>query len=406
MLIKQLNVISKTNLKLYAFSIFAFFLGTGLEKMTVLSLLVLVLVSLLGIKKKMVFDEGDKKVAFLFLGLFLFIVLYAIIFSEYKYIERNISFVLFPLLCFYFNKNEIRSLRFTKKVCFSFSLGLIMYPLVIILVYMIFKIPTEAGKPLDISSLYQLKRIIFSTNILKHTFHNVYYATYSICSIVFLYWMLKGSTNKILIYVFIFLHFFFIFLSAGRISYILIGLLAIVFFTNQILKKNKKIFYLVPVFVFLVFFLFNQYPYLQYKFIKSFPEAINTRLLIWSNSYEIIKDNILGLGFSDFHRLLNFKNKQVLPEIVKDLNSHNQYLEYFGGLGILGGLYFLLLLSYIVKIVVRGKNLTLMLFMLIMLVSFVTESWFVRQYGIVFFMFFLCFFWNKKQSSNNVLHSR
>lgn len=402
MLIKQLSLISKTNLKLYAFSIVAFFLGTGLEKMTVLSLLVLVLVSLLGVKKKIIFDQGDKKITLLFLGFFSFIVLYSIIFSEYKYVERNISFILFPLLCFYLNKDEISSLKFTEKVCFSFSLGLIMYPIVIILVYIFFQIPTETGSPLEISSFYQLKRIIFSTNVLNHTFHNIYYATYSICAIVFLYGMLKKCNRKSLIFSFIFFHFFFILLSAGRMSYILLGLLVMVFFMTQLFKKNKKILYTIPLFVFLVFFLVNQYPYLQHKFIKSIPEAINTRLLIWSNSYEVIRENMLGMGFSDFHRLLNFKNKQVSPEISDNLNSHNQYLEYFGGLGVFGGLYFLLLLSYIIKTVIRNKNFTLMLFMLIMLISFVTESWFIRQYGIVFFMFFLCLFWNKKQLESNI----
>lgn len=396
MLIKQLNPVLMTNLKVNAFSIVAFFLGTGLEKMTIIALAFLVLISLLSINKHTIFEAKEKKMFFFFLSFFFLIVLYSIVFSEYKYIERNISFVLFPLLCFYLNKEEVQNIKLTKKVCFSFSLGLIIYPLVIILIYFFLRIPTETGNPLEISSFYQLKRIVFSTNILNHTFHNVYYATYSICAIIFLYSLRKNFKMKIIIYSFISMHLFFILLAASRMSYILISLLILIFVIVGIIKKSKKILYIIPVLFMSIFFLVNKYSYLQYKFVKSFPSAINTRLIIWSNSYEIIKENLFGMGFRNFHNLLNIKNKQVSSEIAENLNSHNQYLEYFGALGVFGGLFFLLLLGYIAKIVIRDKNFVLMLFMLVMLVSFATESWFIRQYGIVFFMFFLCLLWQKR----------
>lgn len=395
---KQLILNQKTftnieKLITYALILFSFFLGTGLEKMTINFLLCFAFLSLLNIKKN-IFKFQEFLQEKIFYILYFIIVFYAIIFKEFIYIERNVSFLIFPFLILYVNRELILKKRIKQSICLFFALGLISYPLFIIIYYIIHRIETETGLVLNITNLYEVKRVVFSKNIFNHSFHNVYYSIYSICSILFLFYLFKKSKYFKYICVIIFIHLIFIFIAASRTSYF-ITLIVLFYIINVSLSLKKRI-YIIPGVLFILFVLIKSYEYLNYKFVRDLPRSLDFRLEVWSNSFKIFNENVLGLGFKGYHRELNLLNNQSFSSELNNTNynGHNLYIEYFCSLGVLGGLVFLLLIFKIYKRAIIKNNSILLLFMIILSLSFLTESWLVRQNGIVFFMFFVMIFWN------------
>jgi hypothetical protein len=387
------KVLNVDTVKIIGFCLFVFFMGFGFVNLTSISLILLTLVSIYSFWKIRVdLKEDDKKIILLFSIFYLITVVYSVVFLEFVYIERQISFVVFPVLCLYFNRDLLQNSLVRKKIIFFFSLGLLLYPIFIISYYWFLKIPTETGFAVDVTSLYQLKRIVFSTNIFDFRFHNVYYSGYSLCAILFICYEYKIRNNKYLLAL-ILLHTFFIYLSASRISYFLIILLLAYYILSVNISKLKKTLLLFSL-LFCFYFLIQSYPYLYHKFVKTLPLAFENRIIIWSNALEVFLNNIFGNGYVNFHEKLYQKNKLLV--ISPKVNAHNQYLEYFGAIGFIGGSYFIYVMLYFIKKAFIKKNKILLIFILVMLVSFFTESWLYRHKGIVFFMFFITFLWNKK----------
>lgn len=69
-----------------------------------------------------------------------------------------------------------------------------------------------------------------------------------------------------------------------------------------------------------------------------------------------------------------------------DFNFHNQYVQTFAELGILGFLILVVMLLFNIKNAIADKNFLHIVFSLTMIILFLTESFFCRQRGIVFFV--------------------
>lgn len=83
-------------------------------------------------------------------------------------------------------------------------------------------------------------------------------------------------------------------------------------------------------------------------------------------------------------------NKNI--EGYQKKNFHNQYIQTFAELGIVGFLLFILLLFFSMKIAVKNKDFMHIAFTILMISVFLTESFLWRQRGVVFFTFFYCLF--------------
>lgn len=379
----------KINYIIFVFYLlFLFSLALGLEKLPVFLLVFITSISIFKLKDYHLLDElgsFEKKIIIFYF----IIVIYSLIFKDYGYIERQVSYLLFPILGIHINK-ELLNTNFLKLVFKCFSLGLIVYPLSIIIYYLLTKTLTETGEPLNIFNLYEIKRLLFSHNVIyENVFHNTYYSIYSLCSIVFLSYNLNRFNKKDIIpLILILMHLFFIVVAASRITYIIIFLL-ICFSLFKTIFANRIAIYK-KTFLFILFLSFSalltKYDYLTYKFVKDLPKAFDFRVELWLKSFEIFNKNFFGVGFSNFHYQLNSSNGN---NIQTDYNAHNLYLEYLCALGILGGGWFIYMLSSIIKEAITEKNRMLLAFLVIMCLSFITEAWLIRQYGILFFMFFL-----------------
>jgi len=105
---------------------------------------------------------------------------------------------------------------------------------------------------------------------------------------------------------------------------------------------------------------------------------------------EIIQENwLLGVGTGDikfaFQKKYQENNSKLLPQ--NRLEAHNTFLTFFITFGIIGLLYFLYFLYSGVFQLYASNNIIGLLFLLIMISSFMTEDTLETQMGITIFSF-------------------
>ena len=82
-------------------------------------------------------------------------------------------------------------------------------------------------------------------------------------------------------------------------------------------------------------------------------------------------------------------------------NFHNQYIQVFAELGVVGFLILLLILGLNLKNALKNKDFIHIAFAILMISLFLTESFLWRQRGVVFFTLFYCLFNVKNIQQNN-----
>ncbi|MCX6268082.1 MAG: O-antigen ligase family protein [Bacteroidetes bacterium] len=119
--------------------------------------------------------------------------------------------------------------------------------------------------------------------------------------------------------------------------------------------------------------------------------STNERVLIWKSSQEIIKQNgIFGVGTGDVRDELmaEYQRREVMGVLKHYLNAHNQYVQTFIALGIIG---LLLLVTMIVMPAIysiKKEHYLYFAFLFMTGISMFFESMFERQEGVVFYAFF------------------
>ncbi len=131
---------------------------------------------------------------------------------------------------------------------------------------------------------------------------------------------------------------------------------------------------------------------------NNFSTSVGARIGFYLLGYEIIKDNfILGVGISDVMKNINIYTDK-LPynlEVVKSLpNVHNDFLQIFVGLGIIGALLYLLIFYYIFKIKIHNEEYKKLpiIFVSVYIISSLFENMFHQQFSMVFFSLFVGLF--------------
>jgi len=111
---------------------------------------------------------------------------------------------------------------------------------------------------------------------------------------------------------------------------------------------------------------------------------------MWGRALEIIKDaTLLGVGTGDVKDKLQENAEIEGYSIIKDrnFNVHNQYLETWMGIGVVG--FIILLLLFFVPLFFRSRHYLLPYLVIILSTSFLFESMLNRLAGVMFFSFFL-----------------
>lgn len=124
------------------------------------------------------------------------------------------------------------------------------------------------------------------------------------------------------------------------------------------------------------------------------PGSVNARLLIWNVSFEMIADHPFGVGTGDGKDvLMDYYRKNGMDAFAdKKLNQHCQYLQTAGSVGVISALFLIAALGYYILIGFREKNFYLIVLVALFATSSFFESILERQWGILFFIFFLTLF--------------
>ncbi|MDG1175076.1 MAG: O-antigen ligase family protein [Flavobacteriales bacterium] len=212
--------------------------------------------------------------------------------------------------------------------------------------------------------------------------------------------------------------FVFVFFSSSKAGLLGMGIV-VVMLLALFAKREKKTIQAIGFFVFflivMVVGIYNTN--LKLKFEQAYIEltdpnlqpdanlkSTGARIWIWKATNEIIKENpIHGVGLGDTRDELSTKYKKMGIKSLEgsDLDSHQQFLQTFATLGLLGFLSLSLIFIVIIMTGWKQKNFLLLGIGLIYLLFGLTESMLETQAGVVFFTFFVFFFASTNNRLNN-----
>ncbi len=124
---------------------------------------------------------------------------------------------------------------------------------------------------------------------------------------------------------------------------------------------------------------------------KGATDSTSERILIWQSAVSIIRENILfgvGTGDADDALLKTYKTNQYSGALENRLNAHNQYLQTFIAIGIIGFFVLIGLLFIPLYEALKRRNILYLLILFIITFNLLFESMFERQAGVVFYAFF------------------
>ena len=400
----------------YAILLFAFGLSFG-TKVSIYLLWVLGVGWLISGQFKFIFQgKGNRleKIGFFtLLGFFLLHILSLIYSADLQEglfdLEVKLSLFLFPL--FLFGSEFLKIPEKKNDVFYAFIIGLFFASLVCYLSALYNSISLIVSNENDVTPFYLLLNPFqYKSFSLFH--HPSYFAMYLTVGITIILYLLdhKKSYSKKYFKLLIFLIVFFVvtvFLlssRAGILSLLLIFIVWLFYKTKFFSIKNKYLIRSVSlislIIVFFAVFYFGDRFSSAKKEIEDFRTAENIenvnwgsvsfRLQIWHYALQIIKDKpVLGVVTGDVKtELRKLADNDGISQIgALNLNVHNQFLETWIGIGLVG---FLLLISMLMLPVLVESNLFLKLISVIIAVNFLFESMLDRLGGVAFFSFFYC----------------
>jgi O-antigen ligase len=122
--------------------------------------------------------------------------------------------------------------------------------------------------------------------------------------------------------------------------------------------------------------------------VSSSNSSSGVRLAMWKASTPLIMDNFfVGVGTGDVNRELQeeFAKNEIIRAVRDNLNAHNQFLQTQVALGIAGTIALLLGLLYPLWVSMKKGKLFYPLFVVILLMNFLTESILNTQAGVIYF---------------------
>lgn len=360
-------------------------------------------------KEKWKILKGNK-FALLFIGLYI-IQSMGILYSEnipesLSKLEKLTSILIFPII---FVSNPSNSKQFFVKLLHVFLISCIAACL-ICMAYAIYRY-----------SLTQDTQYFFYHeygSILN--IHAIYFSMYLLLSLFISIFLLNECQKRRLIYwiLIIFLLINVILLSSKIVIgtfFILINL----FILNTLLKHFKvwkRTLFVVFLNLSILFVLYN-IPYVKGRFMDLYKSnlevvtqnnyqydtyfsGLTIRLVFWKSVFKILNNEdawIFGVGVGDSQDLLNeqYKKMNLYTGNVNigdrgylDYNPHNQYFDILLKLGLIGLVYFLLIILLPMRSALSNNGHLYLVFLIIISATCLTESIFGLQKGVVFYSFF------------------
>lgn len=248
---------------------------------------------------------------------------------------------------------------------------------------------------------------LFSSAVKMHPVYLSMYIVFDSCLIVYLWWNKPelSKKNRIMVLLLLVYNFLVILLLSSRtqlFSLILFGTSFLLYQSYINRKMLRSVLFMLAVYAAgFAIILFN--PVLKERFIDSnkfkthFSDnkygagGLSLRMYKWRYAVETIeKSPLVGTGTGDAQDQLQLTYKKHDFKIAYDerYNAHNQFLQTFLEIGI-GGL-LLLCVGFFVPLylAIKGRKWLYVVFILVFLISCLTESMLEANKGIVFYAFF------------------
>lgn len=311
-------------------------------------------------------------------------------------LQKTLSLLIFPLILFTVKLSK----KTTESIIYSFAISCSIAA-ISSLAYAVFK-------NYSVNSLATLIPELFGTTMsfqllgVSHVYFSLYLAFTIIIFFYFLMIKEKHSYTSILVLILIAFLLFFLFILGGKMS--IISLFMIMFITCiAFIIKTKRwligfLCFVLPVSIF--FITVNNSQYAKNRFYPLFNSSnyevgnnswnsIGSRVSILKCVIEIFKQNpIVGTGVGDVQDDLDECTEGLGFTSLKEMDPHNQFLQYLLGIGIIGMIVFIVSILYPFVIACRYKNILYLCFMFLFSLCFLTESLLERQHGVMFFAFF------------------
>ena len=132
-------------------------------------------------------------------------------------------------------------------------------------------------------------------------------------------------------------------------------------------------------------------------------ESNSERVMAWKASFRVIRKNILfGTGTGDVKDALieQYQKDNSTPAYTQKLNAHNQYLQTFSTLGLVGFLLLLCLILQSFRMALMTKEYLYFAFLVIFSFNLLVESMFEQQAGVIFFAFFNTLFYQYQKDES------
>lgn len=306
-------------------------------------------------------------------------------------LEQFLSYLVLPI-AFIFNSDK----QFNKeKVISIFSFSLVIYALLCLIVGVV-----NASKYSDISFLFYHKLSGGLGNL------NAIYLS-AFISLAISFFLTKPNKSKLEFFSLIFLSLFLVLLSSKMVIAITLMTSIFYFLKKRKFKKInlKSVVLFIAVLLIIIPAASNLYSRIKVEFEETKMEEVLHKkdfgpVYLWTGFglrvfqtkafIEILKEKkniVLGSGLNNSQDNLNEKYKEYnfYPGFL-NYNYHNQYMQIFAELGVVGLCLLLLIILFIFKEAIIYKDYFLLSFIILILVVSFTESFLWRQRGMVFFI--------------------
>jgi O-antigen ligase len=336
-------------------------------------------------------------------------------------LEKKASFLIFPLI-FYLDPFLLNGRL--KKVVNAFALGCISVVLIshIYALYRVFfqNFSTDISSNWDninkssaTGDLVNMDPFFYKEFLSLFSISPVYFSTYLIFTIATLFYLYFYKINnryskskKVLISVAIFILLIALIQLSVRGIILPFFLLASLFFVVFLYKKTslpKMILIILISSLVLILFIYK-FPILKYRLYDQLkgtitdyhqekPNSIKLRVIEYNCSWDVfLSSPIFGHGHKKSDELLYSCLSQNLPKPYRhNFNAHNQYLQYLIQIGIIGLVLFLSPFFFPFFYFKKGIYFYA-IFVIVILISFLSESIFSRFYGFMFILYFYILF--------------
>lgn len=359
--------------------------------------------------------QFDLKLFYKFLPLLLFYVLTALsvlystdVDTGLKMILRLLPFVLLP---FIFSIIQLR-----KKTVFKLLKGYVFWMLLLCL-YSHSQVLIKLFKNDDI--LYNIFLNYYSYKSLANDtigLHTTYYAYYIIVAVVFLmYFLFHEPRLKRRIFYFVILGYFtfFVFHISARtpifVLFLFYNFAILYYFFKR--KRIKQGIFILLLFYFVSSIAVYNVRITRYRFqhLFGFTYASGVhhddgldKLLQWKSSAMANNNVLFGEGIGDANQQI-FKSYRIYgldTYAERGYNAHNQFIQTYVELGLVGLLLLLFIFGYYFSIFYRNRQLIPAVLLLLTFILYQTESYLQRHNGIVLFLFLICLFLNEEKKDS------